>query len=225
MTDLVLDHLVYATPDLKAAVSDIAARTGVTPVEGGPHPGLGTRNHLLGLGGNAYLEVIGPDPDQPDPRGREARRDGETAGVWGSPPRRTGPRPFGIDDLTAPALVAWAARTTDLDASIERARAAGHDPGSAADMSRLRPDGELLSWRLTPPRTGVLPFLIDWGETDHPAGALPVVPLLSFEVVHPDPDSVRGALAALGARLTVRQGPGIALIARLDGPVGPVTLD
>ncbi|KAB2347477.1 VOC family protein [Actinomadura rudentiformis] len=204
MTDLVLDHLVYATPDLKAAVSDIAARTGVTPVEGGPHPGLGTRNHLLGLGGNAYLEVIGPDPDQADPEG---------------------PRPFGIDDLTAPALVAWAAGTTELDASVERARAAGHDPGPSAGMSRLRPDGELLSWRLTPPRTGVLPFLIDWGETDHPAGALPVVPLLSFEAVHPDPESVRGALAALGARLTVRKGPGIALIARLDGPVGPVTLD
>ncbi|GAA2599922.1 VOC family protein [Actinomadura fulvescens] len=204
MTDLALDHLVYAAPDLKAAVSDIAARTGVTPVEGGPHPGLGTRNQLLGLGGNAYLEIIGPDPDQPDPEG---------------------PRPFGIDDLAAPALVAWAAGTTELEASIERARAAGRDPGPVSGMSRLRPDGELLSWRLTPPRTGVLPFLIDWGETPHPAGALPVVPLRSFEAVHPDPDAVRGELASLGVELTVRRGPGVALIARLDGPVGTVTLD
>ncbi|MEU5881362.1 VOC family protein [Spirillospora sp. NPDC047279] len=204
MTDLVLDHLVYATPDLAAAVADIAARTGVRPVEGGPHPGLGTRNHLLGIGGGAYLEVIGPDPDQPDP---------------------DVPRPFGIDDLAAPGLVAWAAGTTDLDGIAERARAAGRDPGPATDMSRVRPDGEVLRWRLTPPRTGVLPFLIDWGETAHPAGALPVVPLRSFEAVHPDPAAVRGDLAALGAELTVRQGPGPALIARLDGPEGPVTLD
>jgi hypothetical protein len=199
-----LDHLVYAAPDLTAAVADVARRTGVEPVPGGPHPGLGTRNFLLGLGGSAYLEIIGPDPDQADP---------DT------------PRPFGVDDLTAPALVGWAVATSDIDKSVARARAAGHDPGPVRDMSRRRPDGVLLRWRLTAPLPGLVPFLIDWGDTPHPAADLPVVPLASFEAVHPDPDGLRAELDALGVELTVREGSREALIARLRGPDGLVTLD
>ncbi|WP_194892162.1 VOC family protein [Catenulispora pinisilvae] len=198
------DHLVYAAPDLQAALEDIARRTGVHPTAGGPHPGLGTRNYLLGLGGDRYLEIIGPDPAQP------------------TPPE---PRPFGIDDLSAPKLVAWAIATTDLDAAVTRSRAAGHDPGPPRAMTRLRPDGELLRWRLTPPRAGVVPFLIDWGATPHPARRLPVVQLVGFEVVHPAPDAVRECFTALGADAAFRQGARPALVAHLAGPAGEIVLD
>lgn len=37
-----LDHLVYAAPDLAAAVEDVARLTGVRPVPGGSHVGKGT---------------------------------------------------------------------------------------------------------------------------------------------------------------------------------------
>lgn len=117
--------------------------------------------------------------------------------------------------------------TADIEASVARAREAGYDPGPVRDMSRRRPDGELLQWRLTPPITGLLPFLIDWGDTPHPAAALPVVPLISFEAVHPEPGTVRAepaALGALGAELAVRQGPREALTARLQGREGVVAL-
>jgi hypothetical protein len=194
MTDL--DHLVYATPDLATTVEQVAERVGVRPVEGGPHIGLGTRNFLLGLGGRSYLEIVGPDPDQPEPAAS---------------------RPFGVDDLTAPALVAWAVATTDIDAAVARAREAGVDLEAPYEMSRRRPDGTLLSWRLTPPLPGVRPFLIDWGRTAHPTETLPVVPLLSFEIEHPAPEALRTELAALGVTPKVKKSERPGLTAQLDG--------
>ncbi|MFC4529311.1 VOC family protein [Sphaerisporangium dianthi] len=196
MIDRALDHLVYASPDLAAAVAWVAESTGVRPVEGGPHPGLGTRNYLLGLGGRAYLEIIGPDPGQPAP-GR--------------------PRPFGIDELAAPALAGWALAVEPgrLDERVATARQAGYDPGEPEAMSRRRPDGTLLTWRLTPMLSGPLPFLIDWGTTAHPSAGLPVVPLRSLAIIHPAPEKIRPALAALGAAVPVRAGERQALLAEI----------
>jgi hypothetical protein len=141
--------------------------------------------------------VIGPDPAQPEP---------------------ATPRPFGIDELTEPALVAWAVRTPDLDAAIAGARARGFDPGDALEMSRATGDGETLRWRLTPPSApGTLrPFLIDWGGTPHPTTrGLPSIPLLMVTATHPDPDSVHTATAALGLELLVRRAAGASLTAAL----------
>ncbi|MFB7632383.1 VOC family protein [Streptomyces sp. NPDC056149] len=202
----VLDHLVYATPDLDRTVAEVAELTGVRPVLGGGHPGRGTRNHLLGLGSGGYLEIIGPDPAQPEP----AR-----------------PRWFGIDALDGPRLVTWAVRVTGIAGRVARARAAGYDPGDPVAMSRRTPDGTELAWRLTPPGAGgdLAPFLLDWGDTPHPAGAgLPAVPLLSLSATHPDPAAVRAAWAALGVRwpgAPIVEGP-VRLTAVVAGRHGPV---
>ncbi|MFJ4652097.1 VOC family protein [Nocardia sp. NPDC088792] len=202
-----LDHVVLATPDLAGTVAEVARLVGVEPVAGGRHTGRGTRNYLLGLGNGAYLEIIGPDPEQPEPEL---------------------PRPFGIDDLTEARLVAWLVRVTDIDAAVAESRAAGYDPGAVSDLSRTTPDGRILEWRLTFPvgaeRTRVVPAIIDWGDTDHPSGELPVVPLLSLEAVHPDPASVVERLKAVGAQLTVRAGNRPALIATVGDAADPITL-
>lgn len=203
-----LDHLVLATPDLAGTTAELAGR-GVHMVEGGPHTGVGTRNRLTGIGPGRYLEVVGPDPEQPAP---------------------PSPRPFRIDTLATAELVTWAVRVPDLDAALGAARAAGHDPGPAGEMSRRRPDGVLLSWRLAfPPDDGggVLPFLIDWGATRHPADDLPVPASLDvLRLTHPDPDRVTRLLDALGVtgQVEVAAGERPALSATLDKPGGPLLL-
>ena len=136
-----IDHVVLAVPDLADGVGWFQRLTGVCPVVGGRHVDLGTANYLVGLGGAAYLEIIGPDPDGLD---------------------RSQPRPFGIDGLTAPRVVAWCVRPPDLDRSITVARARGYDPGAPRVMSRRAADGTLLTWRLTSlptePSDGLVPF-------------------------------------------------------------------
>ncbi|MDI3404896.1 VOC family protein [Streptomyces cavernicola] len=189
--DARLDHLVLATPDLDRTVADVAEATGVPPAEGGRHLGHGTRNFLYGLGGGAlgdgaYLEIVGPDPEQPAPRG---------------------PRWFGIDALTSARLVNWAVRVDGIAERVAYARTQGHDPGEPVSMSRRTPEGALLGWQLTYPQPrgrsgfdGLLPFLLDWGTSTHPTQrGLPPLPLLSFEAGHPDPDAVRAGLDALRA--------------------------
>lgn len=201
-----LDHLVYATPDLDRTVAEVTELTGVRPVGGGSHPGRGTRNLLLGLGGGAYFEIIGPDPEQPAP---------------------AGPRWFGIDALTGPRLVTWAARVTGIAARVAEARARGVDPGGPVAMARRTPDGARISWRLTPPGTGLMPFLLDWGDTPHPSGGgLPVLPLVSLRATHPDPGAARRELAALGVRWPgerIAAGPAAGLTAVLEGRHGRVS--
>jgi hypothetical protein len=195
---MTVDHLVYGTPDLDKSVRRLAELTGVRPVEGGRHVRLGTRNYLLGLGDLRYLEIIGPDPEQPAP---------------------AQPRPLGIDELTEPRLITWAMRVPDLETHAARALGQGYDPGQITSMSRRTPAGDLLSWRLTTRYDAVVPFLIDWGTTPHPARDLPVVPLAAFYAHHPEPADPLRRLAAIGAELEVRQGhPGLTAI------VGDTTL-
>ena len=42
-----VDHLVYATPDLKVGTDAIEKLLGIRATPGGQHPGMGTRNALV----------------------------------------------------------------------------------------------------------------------------------------------------------------------------------
>jgi hypothetical protein len=203
-----LDHLVYATPDLAVGIDAIAKLLGVRATPGGQHPGLGTRNALVALGPSRYLEIIGPDPEQPKP---------------------SGPLRFGIDDLKSPRIVTWVAKGTGLEGAARSAAERGVKLGPVIPGSRRRPDGVVLSWRYTDPNTVVgdriVPFLIDWGTSPHPsATAAGGATLVAVRAEHPDPERVRQMLDVLGLDLAVQKGAAPAIIATIDSPRGRVEL-
>ena len=71
----------------------------------------------------------------------------------------------------------------------------------------------------------LVPFLICWGNTEHPARSAPHGLILkSIEIEHPYPPSLAPVLMALGANVEVRQGQAPALVAHLSGPNGSKVL-
>lgn len=202
-----LDHVVLATPDLEATIAELTARLGVAPSVGGPHVGLGTRNVLYSLGGDCYLEVIGPDAEQPEP---------------------DGPRPLSVDDVTAPTIVTWCAKSNDLAGLIDRAAARGRGFRGPVSMSRRSPHG-LLEWACAYPEGdtagGLIPFFIDWGSTAHPSTTSATgLTLKSWRAGHPDPDAVTSRLAELGVDLAVDYATAPRLSLIVNSPNGTVEI-
>lgn len=201
-----VDHLVYAAPDLQLGIEGIEELLGLRATPGGRHPRWGTRNALLGLGPAVYLEIIAPDPDQPAP---------------------ATPRLFGIDGLTRPRLVTWAAKGSDLERLKSAAERRGIHLGEVRAGSRQAPDGAVLAWSLTDPATvvadGIVPFFIDWGQSPHPARtAAEGATLIELRAEHPDAKHVEEMLRQLG--LPVRPAGAPALVAVIDCPKGRVEL-
>lgn len=203
-----VDHLVFTVPNLQAGIDAAEQLFGVRAAPGGQHPGLGTRNALIALGPSSYLEIIGPDPDQPKPAGG---------------------RRFGIDDLKAPHLLTWVAKGKSLETFAAASKAHGLDLGAVIPGSRKRPDGVVLSWKYTDPQVvladRLIPYFIDWGSSPHPsATAARGVTLTSLRAEHPDAERVQKMLKQLGLELAVALGPRPSLIATFDSPKGKVEL-
>lgn len=203
-----IDHLVLATPDLELGIAHVENLVGARAALGGRHEGRGTWNALLSLGTDVYLEIIAPDPAQPDP---------------------PTPRVFGLDEVTAPRLARWAARSTSLEDIIARANRIGVDLGTIKDGRRRRADGVELAWRYTDPAVvaagGLIPFFIDWGTSPHPALTAPTgARLVELRGEHPEATSVGRQLDGLGIRMAVTGGRGAALVALIEGARGLVEL-
>lgn len=204
----VVDHLVYASPDLESGVQRIAGLLGAVAAPGGHHPGRGTRNALVALGPRTYLEIIAPDPDQVAPAGRR----------W-----------FRVDDVGEPQLVTWAAPARDIESMSSRLAEAGMRLGTIGEGRRARADGSELRWRFTDPATvvcdGIVPFLIDWGTSPHPAETAPDGGrLVGLSATHPDPEVVRGRLQSIGVEIPIERGKAPRLTATIRTRGGEVEL-
>jgi hypothetical protein len=204
----VLDHLVYATPDLNSTVDRIEALFGVRAAVGGHHKAWRTTNALLSLGTRMYLEIMGPDDSARVPNQ---------------------PRPFDLDDLVAPRLVTWVARSADMQTVIVKARRHGVDLGELRERSRQKPDGSVLKWTMTdltkPREGGVIPYFINWGTSAHPAETSPEgCKLLTVQLSHPDAGRIGQILSHLGIEAAVDFGAKASLEALIETPQGQFKL-
>lgn len=188
-----LDHMLLGCGDLDRGIAFVEKHTGVRAAFGGVHPGRGTRNALLSLGEPSrdelsprrYLEIIAPDPQQ--------------AGV---------PDRLGLQKLTEPRLVGWAAHPGDLNQFASRLRDAGLVFDGPTPGSRQSPDGRLLQWKtlnLKDDHTGLLPFFIEWSvNSPHPSVAAPRgCHLDQFELLTPDADTLSRTVKQLGLLVAV----------------------
>ena len=204
------DHLLFGVSDLDFGIDWIEKRTGVKAAVGGSHPGVGTRNALLSLGGRRYLEIIAPDPAQKEFSFRiDVRR------------------------LSEPRLVTWAAGSNDVDALSTKALAAGFEIFGPQPGSRARPDGKVLQWktfgvmnRLGANDVEPVPFFIEWAAGSvHPSQDSPRgCELLSLEIAHPRPVEVHDVLAKLGIEANVKARDRALLVATLRTPKGTLKL-
>lgn len=137
---LKIDHVIVAVRDLDEASAGLFDRFGLASVPGGRHEGHGTANRIVPLGDD-YIELMAVVDDD------EAK--GSPMGRWITAATSDG------DHLLAVCL-----RTDDIEAVAAVRELA------ALPMTRLRPDGMLLSWRLTGLDVAIaeppLPFFIQW---------------------------------------------------------------
>ena len=206
--DKAIDHLVFATNDLREGREQVENLLGIRASPGGSHPGMGTRNALLSLGPRVYLEIIGPDPDQPDFEGE---------------------RIFGIDAIDGGKLVHWCVRRVGLATFVQLARSRGMELGDAIPLSRVSAQGDRLDWYLAFPASFgddcALPFFIDWGTSSHPASSCPRgAELTAFEIQNPDPGKTNDALERLSIEPCALAWPRARLRALIQCPRGEVEL-
>lgn len=174
-----LDHLVVGIRSLDEGIAQFEALTGVKPSSGGRHPGRGTENAVVSLGGGSYLEILAPQPDA------KLAADDE--------PLRALPR------LT---IVEWAVAVPDVDAAVASLHAAGFVTSPPQPGARLTPDGERLDWMTFSlegePIDGA-PFFIRWSpNTRHPSTTAPSgCGLERFTVADASADRLTAILKAL----------------------------
>lgn len=145
-----LDHISYVAPhnQLVDVVQRLGSRIGAAFSDGGIHPRFGTRNFILPLKNNHYIEVVCPlehPAAEASPFGRAVSQRASEGGGW----------------------LTWVVATDDIS------RVENQLGRTAVEGSRRRPDGKELKWKqigiLGTLEDSQLPFFIQWLTQDHPS--------------------------------------------------------
>ena len=203
----IVDHFMWAAIDLNSACSEFERLTGVRPAFGGKHPGFGTHNALVSMNNGSYMEVLALDPEQ----------------------AVEGPIAEEIALLKSPAILAFHIERADLEGVASVCEEMDIAYTGPFDLSRQRPDGEVLRWRLlitgSPVFKHALPIFIDWMDAPHPSTSAPTgCQLTHFEVGHPKHAELTSHYEKLDVSLPVVHSRVAFVKATLDTPNGEVVL-
>ena len=214
MSGMRVDHVSYAAEHdgLQATAERLSKLIGVDPVDGGIHPRFGTRNVILPLAHERYVEVVEcldhPASDKA-PFGQAVKARSASGGGW----------------------LGWVVAVDDI-APVEKRLGR-----QAVDGNRRRPDGVDLRWRqigvkglMSDPQ---LPYYIQWADAEiHPSrGAETTVNIDSLQIAG-DPQRVAEWLGLPASRtssvihfdfVAPRGTPGL-LAVTFSTPEGSVTI-
>ena len=168
-----VDHVTYAAEHdgVRATADRLAEKLGIRAVNGGVHPTFGTRNVILPMAHERYVEVVEvldhPASDKA-PFGQAVRARSQQGGGW----------------------LGWVVRVEDLAPIAARL---GREP---APGYRRFPDNRELRWK----QVGVnglindpqLPFFVQWDEGSvHPSAAATSEVTIKHLTIGGSPDRVR----------------------------------
>ena len=204
-----IDHIVYAVPNLEIAMDELETKMGIRPVFGGYHTTKGTKNALLNLGDNCYLEILAADD-----------KDGNV-----KPPRW-----MGIDLIQESQITRWAIKSKNLKEDQAILQTYNAQMGEIEQGQRKTQSGQLLTWKmilpLAQPSVEIMPFMTDWQQSDiHPADQLEQhCSLTKLVASHPNPDQIIPFLKRLSARIEIIKSEEVCIKAYIQTPIGEVVL-
>ena len=194
-----VDHFMVGASDLDAGIAWFEKLTGVRPVfvgkpEGRTNDGVaraGVQNATVSIGPRQYLEIIAPDPSEPNGAARIL--------------------PL-LRSLQIPRPFAWGAKLENVDELRHKMQVGGlsYDPPTTG--SRTRPDGRVVEWvNLYPVNfpnhvSPVLPFFIQWSANSvHPSADSPAgCTLAGLRFESPNAEATTSLFRKLGLRADVR---------------------
>jgi len=208
--ELELDHIVFAAADLDKGNEYIGSLLGVTPVQGGTHQGLGTRNSLVSFGDGQYLEIIAPIEENVPP------------GSYGDK----------LQKIETPGLINWVLRSNNLTELVDATATTkiGLLPIGPVPTERKTLHGELLNWDLLflgkHDYGSLLPFFIDWKDCPHPSQSSPSGGALnSLALYSPHAKTLNDTFAEIGISQTFIQSDITKIEAKIETARGEIMLE
>ncbi len=204
-----IDHIVYTVPDLAAAMDWFEEISGIRPTFGGYHTTQGTKNAVVNLGNQRYLEILAADE--------------ENTAI--QPPRW-----MGVDFLEKAQMTRWSLKSNDLPNDSAILKNYHKEMGRIQGGQRKTTSGNLLTWEmimpLAAPQLEVMPFMTDWQNSAvHPTDSMPQqCQLIDMQFIHPTPNLLVPTLTKLALDLDLVVGETISIKAIIQCPKGIITI-
>ncbi|GAX17376.1 hypothetical protein FisN_5Hh014 [Fistulifera solaris] len=181
-----LDHIILGTNNLEEALKQFYEMTDLKPIMVVSLKGVGTKSARLAFESCQFLEIMGPDPahmGMPLAKKLAALPDGELV-----------PFHYAIRSKDKMKAEIW----KECDLTCDKVTMVSQDRGSAWTWTMAILEGH--------DQGGLVPYLVDWGESKHAAARLPVIGSLdSLKVTSGSDSPVHTLLDGIG-RVTVATG-------------------